>query len=138
MPVDARRRDLDHPAPRGVLGRIGQQIRQNLFHSAPIAQNRRHRLRHVHPQCSPARLEQVADRGQRAADQARRVEGLRLELDPARFESTQVEQVTHQADQARGIALDGFEKTPLNSRQLAGVVVHDELQGAFDCRERRL
>jgi len=85
-----------------------------------------------------ARIEQVANRRKGTPNEALRVQRLRLQLESTRLESTQIEQVADEPHESGRVAFDRFEETALHAGQRAGIVVHDQLESAFNRGKRRL
>src|SRR5262249_29966140 len=89
--VDRPSRDLGPATGRGAAGGVGREMGRDLRAPPAVAEERREAARQVELDGLVAGVEQAAERGDGAADQAGRVERLDAELDPAGFEAAEVE-----------------------------------------------
>ena len=117
---------------RRVLGRVGQEIREDLREPGLVAvEHQRSSRRLLHHEVVAAQLQPMAGDVDRLRQRVVEIEPLPAQLENATRDARDVQQIVHQPDQVAGLPLQHI----VLSRDVAASEPH-QLQGAEHRRER--
>ena len=136
-PVDRRRPDLDPPALRRELDRIGQQVQDHLPDLPLVGADLLQPLIDGQAQCDATPPGPLAHQGQGVVERRGQVEVRQFQLHPARLDLGQVEDVVDQGQEVLSRGVDVLQILVLLLVQLAEHPLAQDLREADDGVQRR-